>query len=367
MTLVYNHGSTGAASLLLLALTGAATLFAGCSHKGTRQGATQELPAIAVRTQIVESKPSAAIEEVVGTIRARLRATIEAKTTGRIIDMPIDLGRKIEAGELLVRLDAPEIKARLEQAEASLQQAEKEWNRVSSLFNQQAATRADADAAQSHYLVAKGAASEAHALMGYVEIRAPFDGVVTRKWVDVGDQAAPGKPLVDVEDSSRLQLEADVPEAIADKIQQDARMTIRVGQGEGELSGTVAEIAPIAEPASRTFRVKLDLPSLPDQSAAALPDAMLHAPRFLRSGQFARLLVPVGETSSLRIPSSAVLQRGQMELVFVVENQRAQLHLVKTGRRVKEDAEILSGLDAGDSVVVEGAAQLVDGQKVEAK
>jgi multidrug efflux pump subunit AcrA (membrane-fusion protein) len=84
-------------------------------------------------------------------------------------------------------------------------------------------------------------------------------------------------------------------------------------------------------------------------------------------GQFARLVVPIGERSSVRVPAAAVVQRGQMEIVFVVTNQRAHLHLVKTGRQINNETEILSGLDAGDSVVVDGAPQLVDGQPVSLK
>jgi RND family efflux transporter MFP subunit len=322
------------------------------------------LPTVQVRTQTVQDRPIAAVEEVVGTVRAKLRATIEAKLSGRITEMPVVLGQKIRAGELLVRLNAPEIKARLEQAEASLWQAERDWKRVSSLFNQQAATRADYDAADSHYQVAKGALAEAKALMGYVEILAPFDGVVTRKWVDVGDQAAPGRSLLDMEDPSKLQLEADVPEAIAAKIQQGSQMAVRIDESTNDLSGKVAEIAPMADPTTRTFRVKLDLPSLSDESNTRhSPLATRHFPS---SGQFARLMVPVAQTTSMRVPTSSVLQRGQMEIVFAVEKQRAHLHLVKTGRRVNDETEILSGLASGDLVVVDNPQQLVDGQPVQA-
>jgi RND family efflux transporter MFP subunit len=179
--------------------------------------------------------------------------------------------------------------------------------------------------------------------------------VVTKKWAEAGDQASPGKPLIDIEDPTVLQLEADVPEAIAARIQQDARLAVRVDSFKGDLAGTVKEIAPIADPASRTFRVKLDLPSLPNQSAT---------PHSVMPGQFARLVVPIGERSSVRVPATAVVQRGQMEIVFVVTNQRAQLHLVKTGIRVGDEVEILAGLEAGNSVVLDGAARLVDGQPV---
>jgi RND family efflux transporter MFP subunit len=175
--------------------------------------------------------------------------------------------------------------------------------------------------------------------------------VVTKKWADVGDQAAPGKPIISLEDPSALQLGADVPQAIATHVHRDARLIVRVDGASAELAGTVSEIAPTADSVSRTIRVKVDLSAQPS----------------LSSGQFARLLVPVGESNSLRVPVSAVVQRGQLEIVFVVANQHAQLHLVKTGKRVGDELEILSGLHAGDAVVVEGAAQLTDGQTVKAK
>ena len=341
------------------------TLLAGCGHKETHSSALPDLPSVAVRVQTIESKTFPITEEVVGTVRSKVRATLEAKLSGRIDKMPAVLGQSVKAGQLIAHLDAAEIKARLEQAEASLQQADRDFKRSSALLDQQAVTRSEFEAADSRYRVAKAAVAEAQAMMGYVEVLAPFDGVVTKKWAEAGDQATPGKPLIDIEDPTVLQLEADVPEAIAARIQQDARLAVRVDSFKGDLAGTVKEIAPIADPASRTFRVKLDLPSPPDEPVT--PHSALRTPHFLMPGQFARLVVPIGERSSVRVPAAAVVQRGQMEIVFVVTNQRAHLHLVKTGRQINNETEILSGLDAGDSVVVDGAPQLVDGQPVSLK
>ncbi len=337
---------------LAVVLVLGAGLLAGCgkgrhAHVGAAADKSEPAP-VQVTTKPAETKNLPVVEEVVGTVCAKLRATVEAKTSGRIMEMPVVLGQTIKAGQLLARLDAPEIKARLAQAQAALQQTERDWKRVSSLFEQQAATRADYDAAESRHELAKAGVEEARALLDYVEVKAPFDGVVTRKDADVGDLAAPGKPLVGLEDPTRLQLEADLPEALAAKVRDGAPMTVRLGEGTNDLVATVAEIAPLADPVSRTFRVKLDLSDRPG----------------LMSGQFARLLVPVGEAASMRVASSAVVQRGQMDIVFVVENQRARLHLVKTGRQLQDQTEILSGLDSGDVVVVEKAAQLIDGQPV---
>lgn len=339
-------------SSFLGAILATALSFTGCNGKpeGSKENSSN-LPVAMVRVRIAQSKLQAITDEVVGTVQAKIHATLEAKVTGRIDKLPVVLGQRVKAGELLARLDAAEINARLEQAEAALEQAERDWKRVSALFHQQAATRAENDAAQSRNRAAEGVAAEARAMMSYVAIVAPFNGVVTKKWAEIGDLAGPGKPLIAIEDPSTLQMEADVPQAISSHVHPQAHLSVRVDGRSGEFVGTVSEIAPTADSISRTFRIKV-----------ALSEHL-----GLSSGQFARLLVPVGESNSLRVPASAVVQRGQLEIVFVVSNQRAHLRLVKTGKRDGDDLEILSGVHSGDAVVVEGAAHLTDGQTVEAK
>jgi RND family efflux transporter MFP subunit len=324
-------------------------LLGGCGAKPEQRAAdSRPLPTASVQVQVVQSKSRPLTEEVVGTVRARLHATLEAKVSGRIDRMPVVLGDAVRSGQLLVRLDAPEVKARLDQATASLEQAERDWKRVRDLFESHTITRAEYDAAEARLSIARGAVAEARALMGYCEVAAPFDGLVTRKWVEVGDHAAPGKPLLDLQDPAVLQLDADVPEMIGARIQRNASLTIHIDSLGRDLTGIVSELAPAADPVSRTFRVKLDLPQTPG----------------LMAGQFARLTLPVGESASLRVPISTVVQRGQLELVFVAANQQAQMRLVKTGKQVGDEVEILSGLTAGETVVIDGARQLTDGQPV---
>jgi RND family efflux transporter MFP subunit len=327
-------------------------LLTGCGKKhqpGVTEPATA--PTAQVRVQAAESKREPLTEEVVGTVRAKLHATLEAKVSGRIEQLPVVLGQRVKAGDLVARLDAVEIKARLDQARASLEQADRDWKRISALFKGQAVTQSELDNAQARQQVAKAGVAEAEAMMRYLEVRAPFDGVVSRKWADVGDLASPGKPLVEIEDPSVLQIDADIPEAIASQVHLGASLAVRLDNRNGPLPGKVAEIAPAADPASRTVRIKVDVPPAPG----------------LMPGQFARVLVPVGESNSLDVPASSVVQRGQLEMVFVVTNRQAHLHLVKTGKRVGDQVEILSGLDAGDPVAVEGAPLLADGQTVEVK
>ena len=334
-----------AAGLLLAILA-----WNGC---GRKSGATtaDALPTVTVRARVAESKSRVATEDEVGTVRAKLHAVIEAKVSGKIEQMLVAPGQNVKAGELLVQLDASEVQAQLDQAAAVRQQAESDLKRATDLFQQKILSQSEYDSAQSKFRVADAAAEAAQTLLGYTKVIAPFAGVITRKYADVGDLAAPGKPLLEMEDALDLRLEADVPEAVIGRIMLGDKLNVRVSGVTNELEGVVSEIAPSADPNSRTFLVKLDLPPTPG----------------LRAGQFGRVAVPVGETSALRVPASAVLQRGDMEIVFVVVNGHAQLRLVKTGKRVGDEVELVSGVDVGDPVVVDGAGNLADGQPVEVK
>jgi RND family efflux transporter MFP subunit len=331
---------------------GACLLLAGCG-KHQEKGATAitNLAVAKVRVALAENKRKPVMEEVAGTVRAKIHATLEVKVSGRIQEMPLRLGQAVKAGDLVARLDAGEVKARLEQAQASSQQAERDWNRISSLFKGQAVTRSEYDTAESRDRLAKAALAEAEAMMRYAEIVAPFDGVVSHQWADVGDFANPGKPLIEIEDPSSLQLEADVPESMAAYVQLGTPLAVRLDGLKNPVQGQVNEMAPSADPASRTIRIKVALAQTPG----------------LMPGRFARLLVPIGQSSSIEVPFSALVRRGQLEIVFVVTHQQARLHLVTTGKQLGDQVAILSGLDEGDVVAIDGASLLTDGQPVEVK
>jgi len=332
--------------LLLSTLVAAIPLFSGC-HKAPEQNQT-ELPSATVRAQTVERKSRAATEDVVGTVRPKLSAAIEAKVSGRIEQMLVVPGQTVKAGEKLMQLDAHEVQSRLDQATAARQQAGSDLKRATDLMQQKILSQSEFDTAQSKFRIAAAAETEAKTMLDYTLIVAPFDGVITRKLVDVGDLATPGKPLLQMENPDTLRLEADVPEALIGNVKPGDRLAVRIAAVTNGIEGTVAEMSPTADPNSRTYLVKLDLPGVTD----------------LRSGQFGRVAVPVGEANAIRVPAAAVIQRGQMELVFVVANGHAQLRLVKTGNRVGDEVEAVSGLDSGEQVVTEGVSALTDGQPV---
>lgn len=291
-----------------------------------------------------------ATEEVVGTVRAKLHAAVEAKVSGRIEALLVAPGQLVKQGETIASLDSREVKARLDSAQAVRDQATRDLERISKLVKDGASTTSELDAVQARQRVATAAVAEAETMLGHARVVAPFDGVITSKLADVGDLATPGRPLVEIEDPARLRFEADVPEALLDRLQLGVKLPVRVSSLKESVEGVVSEIAPVAEAVSRTYLVKLDLPVVPG----------------LRAGQFGRVAVPTGEADVPHVPVSSVIQRGQLEYVYVAEAGKAHLRLIRTGKRFGDDVEVVSGLNAGEKVVAD-PSQVQDGQPLEVK
>lgn len=326
-------------------------LFSGCGGKsepGSDGTASALNTPVRVQAQKVESKERIMTEEVVGTVRSKIRAMLEAKIAGRIDQLPAAAGQKVRQGEKLAQLEAGEIQARLEQAKAQWEQAARDLKRYEVLIGRDSVTRQEFDAVQARERVIKAAVSEAESSLANATIVAPFDGVVTRKFAEVGDLATPGKPLLEIEDPAHLRFEIDAPEAVLAKMSYGDTLEVIVDALRKPIQGKVGEMAPSADPISRTFHVKIDLPEVEG----------------LRSGQFGRASIPIGQTNSLRAPVSAIFQRGQLEMVFVVTNGKAQLRIVKTGKRLESEIELISGVSDGESVVLSPTPSLLDGQSV---
>lgn len=319
----------------------------GESSKSGVVGALPDAPAVVVKVETTQKVSHQAVEEVVGTVRSEQRALVEAKVPGRVEQYLAVPGQTVKQGDLLVQLDVREITSKVDSARAVLEQADRELARYRQLVTQNAATRQELETVEARQKVAAAQVSEVETMLSYAQVTAPFDGVVTRKLAEVGDLAMPGKPLAEVESPKALRFEVDLPEAILERVTMGQKMQARIGATTTEV--VVSEIAPIADAASRTFRVKMDLP----------------AGGGLRTGQFGRVAVPVAEVQVLAVAETAVLKRGQMEMVFVVREGRGWLRLVKTGRSLAFGREILSGLEEGESIITVVPGRLLDGQLVE--
>jgi len=310
-------------------------------------GRAQTAPAT-VTVATASEQPVPALAAVVGTIQATERAAIAAKVTGVISRMPVVLGSTVRAGDLLVAISADEITARLGLAEANLAQARRNLEREQRLLQKNAATAETVRSMQDLHALAQAGYREAKAMQADTTLTAPFDGVVSHKMATSGDLARPGVVLLQLENNRKLQVRTAMPASLVLGIRVGDALTTEVETAALTLTATVAEIAPAVDPASRTAMVILDLPPEPR----------------LRSGQFARVLVPGEERKALLIPTSALTPSGQMDRVFVVEDGRARLRLVRTGPSHQGQIEILSGLGAGEQVVTGNPSLLVHDQQL---
>jgi RND family efflux transporter MFP subunit len=333
-------------TLLPVLVIFSAILAAGCSDKAPVAGAAgKSVPVAAFK---VTRSETPRLCEAPGTVVPRERALVSARVAGTVALADFAIGQKVAAGEILVTLSAPEMEARVHQAQAALDRARRDYERESSLLAGGAATQETVHDMTERLRMAEAALAEAQALASYTKIPAPFPGRITRKMASVGDFAAPGTPLFEIDGVGALRVEATLPESFPEA-ELGTKLTV-LSDGAAE-EAILAESSPAADTRSRTRLVKADL------SPAS----------GLRPGQFVRLLWPVGTMPEVLIPAGAVTRFGQMERVFLVEGSRAKLRLVRTGEAHGDSVQILSGLAEGDKVILDPPSDLANNSPVEVK
>lgn len=308
-----------------------------------------ELPAVRVQAVPAELREMATFVEVTGSIRPVQRATIAARVMGTIVELPVGLGQAVETGALLARVHAPEIAARVQQAQAQLSQAQHDLTREQRLLAKDASTSDLVKSLEDRVAMADAMVREAEAMLGHATITAPFKGVIARKWVNVGDLAAPGAPLLELEGTEQFEVEAGIPDSLAAGLRPGATLAVVVPAAQSTFAARLTELSSAADPRARTITAKLAVP----------PDVHVH------SGQFARVRVPASASPALYVPADAVTVSGQLERVFVAEQGRAILRLVRTGTQQDGRIEILAGLNDGELVITNPPPTLREGQPVE--
>jgi len=295
-------------------------------------------------------------EEAVGTVTSKREVIVVPRIMGAVLDLPVRAGDQVVQGQVLVRMDDRDVRSRLEQARSGVVEAESEFSRAASDYErfqrlrreeavpQQRFEQAEAQhrTASARLKMIREAAREAEINLGYTVIRSPVDGYVVEKNMEVGDMAAPGQPLLVLQEGGTLLLEAAVREGLAGVVNLGDKLPVRIDAVNAEIVGTLAEKVPAADPKSRSFSIKL---SLPQQQG-------------LRSGMFGRVYIPTGSATPLTVSREAVRKVGQLDLVWVAEDGRnPQRRYVRVGRVYEDRLEVLSGLNEGERVLVfEGRA-----------
>jgi len=364
--------------LWAILLAASASMIAGC-HGGESDvtpGAVQTVQAQVVETQ--QQQWPVTVEST-GTVHSRETAVISAQVMGRIQQLLVHEGDDVRAGQTLVVLDDAALRAQVEQAQAGVTAAEsaqaaaqtdaalaastlaryKQLESQKSVSPQEmdevsrraGAASAGLEAARAQSDVARAQESGARTMLGYTRLVAPFAGVVTARMADPGTMAAPGVPLLQVDQAAALQLQATVDESVIGMIRKGMKVPVKIDGGTStSVVGTVAEMVPAADPSSHSFLVKIDLP----------------ASNQARAGMYGTAEFANGTRQAIAIPRSAVVARGSLNCVYVLDGQGvAQLRSITLGVVQGGLIEVLSGVSAGEKLVDAPSDRDLAGKRIE--
>jgi RND family efflux transporter MFP subunit len=292
--------------------------------------------------------------EVVGTLKAERRTDVSSRIMAAIADITVKAGDKVRKGQEIVRLDDRDLQARLEQARKAAEAARANADQIAAnlkrdqqLFEEKVIARQPFEEQQSRFKMAQAdleraqeVVKEAQDALSFTRIEAPSDGIVVDKHADKGDTATPGKPLLTIYDPTVLRLEAPVRETLATQLHVGDKLRVRMDTLNLDVEGTVSEIVPQAEAASRSVLVKVAVPKDPK----------------MVEGMYGRLMIPSGERRRFCVPLSAVRHVGQLAFVDAVTTGGVlERRAIKLGEHSEYGrVEAISGVEDGDVVALYG-------------
>lgn len=338
---------------------------------GVRMALAQTRPTISTAPVRIASSDAFIIAD--GVVEAVRNTVISPQVSGAIVQLPVQAGDIVKAGQLLVKLDARAAqqdvtasKAQVDAARANLAVAEKDYERQKLLFEKNYISQAQLDRAQAQF---KSAAAQANAQIaqtgavqtqsGFYTISAPYNGIVADMPSAIGDMAMPGRPIMTVYDPSALRVILTVPQAKVAALKLAQGLTIEIPSLPAELRYITPKsitVLPLSDAATHTVQLRLDLPIVA---------------KGVQPGMFARInlsldtntlnksksLTNVSEDNRLYVPRSAVFRRSELYAVYVVNAQgKAVLRQIKPGPISGSEQEILSGISKGELVAVDPMA-----------
>jgi RND family efflux transporter MFP subunit len=275
------------------------------------------------------------------TVEAVRQATVAAQVNGRVLDVRVDAGSRVKAGEVLMRIDSREAAQGAAAAQAQLIQAQAQYERTRSLIEKKFVSAAALDKAEADYKAAKAVAVQAGVGAGYGTITAPMAGVVGQRLTELGEMAAPGKPLMTVFDPRSLRVVAAVPQQSLAELKGGKALQARIEFTESGrwLDAVRVEVLPTVDGHTHTATVRA---YLPDNTERVLP------------GAYARLYLITGKAEKLLVPASAVVRRGEVTLVYVLtEKGMPHLRQVRLGETMVNGMEVLAGINGGEVVALD--------------
>ncbi len=312
------------------------------------------MPPMTVETATVEARPLANGFETVGSLRAHESVVVRPEVAGRVVKIHFAEGSRVAAGQPLFSLDASQAQASVNEAAANLNNSQRAVDRAKDLVAQKLISQADADKAVAQFGVDQARLASARAALTKMTLSAPFAGQIGLRSVSVGEFVNVGQDLVTLVQLDPIEADFSVPEAMLSQLSRGQKLGVQVDAFPGQnFEGQVLAIDPIVDANSRSIRLRAQF---------ANPESRL------MPGQFARLqLAASGDGGdALLIPEQALMQEGDNRYVYLVVSGKAKKTVVKTGRRIPGQIEIVDGIKAGDVVITAGQAKpmMYDGAAV---
>lgn len=280
---------------------------------------------------------------VPGTVLAEQQIDVQAEISGKVAEIGFREGEPVKAGQLLVRLDDTELKARLQQADAGLLLAKTREERLRQDLKAQAVSQGEYDQAQAEFRSAQAGASLARAQWEKTHLRAAFGGVVGLREVELGSVVQPGARVTTLQNLKTLRVEFSVPEKQADAVRNGMKVRFTAAGSDDTLHAVVYAVESRIDSDTRLLRVRARCGA---PSGRVLP------------GSFARVELPLRADASLWLPAQAVVQSARGSQAWRVRGGVAEPALFEPGMRDAQNVEVLSGLSAGDTILVSGLMQL---------
>ncbi|MDH3548282.1 MAG: efflux RND transporter periplasmic adaptor subunit, partial [Gammaproteobacteria bacterium] len=289
--------------------------------------------------------------KAVGTLTAEASATLRAEVPGQIMAVHFREGQPLEKGAKLYSLEATVLEAEVNEARANANRSEAALKRAQDLHTKELISGTDYDTARANYDVDVARLRSSQAKLSKTVIRAPFDGFVGLRRINIGDYATIGQELVDVVQLDPLRVDFSIPETLLPIVQPGLPVSVTFDAYPGEkFGGSIIAVAPKSDVRGHSLEVR-----------ASLPNDELK----LRPGLFVRVTVSLGvKQDTIVIPEQAIWPIGQDKTVYVVVDGKAQQRIVELGARQPGAVEIIAGLEAGEIVVTAGQMKLYEGAAV---
>jgi len=304
-----------------------------------------------VESMVIEPQPVRDRVRAVGSVLADASAMLRAEEAGQIVGLHFEDGQAVAKGDKLYSIDATILEAEANEARANVEQSEAAYNRARELVGGSLVSATEFDTARATYNVAVARLKSSEARLARTVVRAPIDGYVGLRRINIGDYATVGQELVDVVRLDPIRVEFTVPETQLAKVRAGQKVAVTVGAYPGEtFAGTIGAVAPQIDVAGRSVTLRAELPN---------PDLKL------RPGMFAQLQVTLEvQENALLVPEQAIWPIGNDKTIFVVEDGVARQRVVALGQRVPGFVQVVDGLSAGEEIVTAGQMKIFDGAKV---